>query len=310
MKFPNYSIVHEIILSGFSYPLYVNSLLFIILLLIYLFIITGNILLLFVIQKDSSLHAPMYFFIKALCIIEIVYTATIIPKMLANLIDAEKKMTLNSCIWQAYLSHALGASECYLLTLMSYDRYLAICTPLYYPSIMTTRLFIKLVAGCFITGFLSPTIETIWLCLLPFCGPNTIQNVFCDFPPLIALTCTDHALYVLVEFVISSLIILLSFTCVLLSYIRIIHVVLKIQSNEGRQKAFSTCGAHLLVVTLFFGSIGFMYIRPKRSYSQDYDKTVGLIYAVFIPLANPVIYGLRNKEIKRSLHKHLQYGRF
>ncbi|KAM4652136.1 olfactory receptor 6N2-like [Discoglossus pictus] len=307
MRNHNNSVVNEIILSGFPSLQRFNLLLFIILFLIYLFIIIGNIMIIFIVHREPCLHMPMYFFIRILCFMEICYTAVTIPKMLDNLLDKEKKMSFNGCLLQAYFLHALGAAECYLLTIMAYDRYLAICTPLHYSSIMTTRLYIKLVSGCFTVGFLSPVIETILISLLPFCGLNLIHNVFCDFPPLIALACTDTALYISVEFVVSSFIILLSCMYVLISYIRIISVVLKIKSNKGRQKAFSTCGAHLVVVTLFFGSIGFMYLRLTKSYSEDYDRIVGLIYAVFTPLANPVIYGLRNQEIKKSLHKLLHF---
>ncbi|XP_053546969.1 olfactory receptor 6N2-like [Bombina bombina] len=306
MKYFNYSTVNEIILCGFPNLQDFHLLLFSILLLAYLFIITGNVLIFIVVLREPSLHTPMYFFIRALCIMEICYTAVTIPKMLGNLLYNEK-MSLNGCILQAYFLHALGASECYLLTIMAYDRYLAICSPLHYPSIMNSKLSIQCVVGCFITGFLSPVIETIVIAHLPFCGLNTIQNVFCDFPPLIGLACTDTRLYILVEFVVSSFIILLTFFFVLLSYIRIIHVVLKIQSKTGRQKAFSTCGAHLVVVILFFGSITFMYLRLTKSYSEDYDRGVGLTYVVFTPLANPVIYGLRNQEIKRTLHKYLHF---
>ncbi|KAM4652135.1 olfactory receptor 6N1-like [Discoglossus pictus] len=225
--------------------------------------------------------------------------------MLANLLDKDKKMSFNGCLLQAYFSHAFGAAECYLLIVMAYDRYLAICTPLHYASIMTTKLYIQLIFVISIAGILSPVLETVLISLLPFCGPNKINNVFCDFPPLIALACLDTALYILIEFVVSSCIILLSFIGVLLSYIKIIHVVLKIHSKTGRQKAFSTCGAHLVVVILFFGSIGFMYLRLTKSNSDNYDRIVGLTYAVFTPFSNPVIYGLRNQEIKKSLHKHL-----
>nr|DBA16358.1 TPA: hypothetical protein GDO54_003758 [Pyxicephalus adspersus] len=226
--------------------------------------------------------------------------------MLADLLNKEKKISFIGCLLQAYCLHALGAAECYILTIMAYDRYLAICKPLQYPSIMTTRLYQILIAACVIGGFISPVIEVILISLLPFCGPNLIENVFCDFPPLISLACTDTKLYILVEFVVSSFIILLSFAFVLLSYIRVIFVIVKIKSKVGRQKTFSTCGAHLIVVTLFFGSIGFMYLRIAKSDSVDYDRAVGLTYAVFTPLANPIIYGLRNHEIKSYLHRQSQ----
>ncbi|KAM8927161.1 olfactory receptor 6N1-like [Pelodytes ibericus] len=297
--------ISEVILSGFPNLERFRILLFLTLLFIYIFIITGNALILFVIKREQRLHSTMYFFVGTLSGLEIFYTAVTIPKMLADLLDEEKNISFRGCLLQAYFLHSLGASECYLLTIMAYDRYLAICSPLRYSSVMTTRLYLHLVVGCLVSGFASPVVETSLISCLPFCGPNIIQNLFCDFPPLIALACTDTTLYILVEFIVSTFIILLSSFFVLLSYSQIIYVVLKIQSTAGRQKAFSTCGAHLLVVILFFGSIGFMYIRLTKSYSVDYDKVIGLTYAVFTPLANPVIYGLRNKEIKKSIHKYL-----
>ncbi|XP_056397713.1 olfactory receptor 6N1-like [Hyla sarda] len=301
----NDSRVYEIVLQGFKTLQPFNVLLFIILLVIYLFIISGNAVILLIICRESALHSPMYFFIAALSSLEICYTAVTIPKMLADLLDEEKKISLNGCLVQAYFLHALGAAECYILTIMAYDRYLAICKPLRYSSIMTTGLYINLIAAIFIGGILTPVIETIFISILPFCGPNRIENVFCDFPPLISLACTDTRLYIMVEFIVSSIVILLTSAFVFFSYTRIIYIILRIKSKDGRRKAFSTCGAHLIVVTLSFGSISFMYIRVTSSYSVDYDRVVGLTYAVFIPLANPIIYGLRNEEIKRCLYKLL-----
>ncbi|XP_073441781.1 olfactory receptor 6N1-like [Dendrobates tinctorius] len=304
-KIYNNSRVQEIILHGFPNLQHFQVLFFALLLLIYLFIIFGNAVILLVICRESILHFPMYFFIAALSCLEIIYTAVTIPKMLVDLLDDEKKISLNGCLVQAYFLHALGAAECYTLTIMAYDRYLAICKPLRYSAIMTTGLNVNLILTSFIGGILTPVIEMICISLLPFCGPNRIENMFCDFPPLISLACTDRRSCIMVEFIVSIFIIpLIAF--VLFSYVRIIHIILRIKSKGGRQKAFSTCRAHLIVVTLFFGSVSFMYVRVTKSYSVDYDRVVGLTYAVFTPLANPIIYGLRNQEIKRLLYKHLQ----
>ncbi|KAM4015407.1 olfactory receptor 6N1-like [Anomaloglossus baeobatrachus] len=303
-RISNNSRVYDIILHGFPNLQRFHVLLFALLLVIYLFIISGNAVIFLVICRESALHFPMYFFIAALSCLEIIYTAVTIPKMLADLLDDEKKISLDGCLVQAYFLHALGAAECYTLTVMAYDRYLAICKPLRYPSIMTTGLNFNLILTCFIGGILTPVIEIIFISILPFCGPNRIENVFCDFPPLISLACTDTRLYIMVEFIVSAFVLpLIAF--VLFSYIRIIHIILRIKSKDGRQKAFSTCRAHLIVVILFYGSVSFMYIRVTKSYSVDYDRVVGLTYAVFTPLANPIIYGLRNQEIKRLLYKNL-----
>ncbi|XP_044133504.1 olfactory receptor 6N1-like [Bufo gargarizans] len=304
-RISNSSRVNEIVLHGFPNLQRFHVLLFSLLLIIYLFIISGNAIMLFVICRESALHSPMYFFIAALSCLEICYTAITIPKMLADLLEDEKKISFNGCLVQAYFLHALGTAECFILTVMAYDRYLAICKPLRYSSIMTTDLYVKLVATCFIGGILRPVIETVLISLLTFCGLNLIENVFCDFPPLISLACTDTRLYIMVEFLISIFGILLTSAFILFSCIRIIYIILKVKSKDGRQKAFSTCGAHLIVVTMFFSSIGFMYIRVTKSYSVEYDRAVGLTYAVFTPLANPIIYGLRNQEIKKFLQKYL-----
>ncbi|XP_066465431.1 olfactory receptor 6N2-like [Eleutherodactylus coqui] len=297
----NVSNIQDIILSGFSDLQQFRGLLFMVFLFIYLFIVFGNGLIALLVLLEPSLQFPMYFFIGTLSCIEICCTAVTIPKMLSDLL-VEKRTSFSGCLLQAYFLHVLVVAECYVLTIMAYDRYLAICKPLRYSAIMTTGLFKKSVLGCLFWAFNCPIFEMILISRLPFCGPNVINNIFCDFPPLIDLACSDISLLKMVESSLSS-VIMVNFVCVLLSYIKVVIDILKIKSEVGRQKAFSTCGAHLIVVVLFFGSIGFMYIRIGKSYSADYNRAVGLTYAVFVPLANPVIYGLRNQEIKKSFKK-------
>ncbi|KAG9462259.1 olfactory receptor 6N2-like [Eleutherodactylus coqui] len=301
----NNSRVYEIVLHGFSNLQRFHVLLFAILFIIYLLIISGNVVILLVIRKETALHSPMYFFIAVLSGLEIFYTACTIPQMLANVLVDEQKMSFNRCLVQAYFLHGFGATECYILTIMAYDRYLAICKPLRYSAIMTNGQSANLVVICFIIGMLRPAIEATIISLLTFCGSNHIENLFCDFPPLFLLACSDTKKYIMVEFTVSSFIVVLTTAFIIFSYIRILSIILRIKSKDGRQKAFSTCGAHLIVVILFFGSIGFMYIRVTKSYSVDYDRAVGLIYVVCTPLANPFIYGLRNEEIKKIIYKHL-----
>ncbi|XP_073441757.1 olfactory receptor 6N1-like [Dendrobates tinctorius] len=298
----NGSKVHYIILSGFLDRQEFHGLFFIIFLFIYLFIVFGNGLIVLLILTEPSLRKSMYFFIGALSCIEICYTAVTIPKMLADLLAEEKKTSFGGCLLQAYLLHVLGFAECSMLTLMAFDRYVAICKPLRYFTVMTSGLFMKLVLICLLCSLISPVVETILIFNLPFCGPNRLDNIFCDFPPLIDLACSDIRFLRMAESALSSMI-MLNFLCVLLSYMKILFDILKIKSEVGRQKAFSTCVTHLIVVALFFGSIGFMYIRTAKSYSPEYNRAVSLTFAVFIPLANPVIYGLRNQEIKKSFKK-------
>ncbi|KAM3922902.1 olfactory receptor 6N2-like [Leptodactylus fuscus] len=298
--------VTEFILVGFPTLHRYGPLLFTCLLLVYLLTIAGNVIIFVVVRLDSRLHTPMYFFISILSFLEIWYTAVTIPKMLVNLVATKKSISFNGCLLQTYFFHSLGASECYLLTTMAYDRYLAICRPLHYPSIMTTRMTVRLVVACFTLGFLCPITEVILISQLPFCGSNEIQHIFCDFPPLLSLACTDTSINVLADFVINSFIILLTFTLIIISYIKIILAILKIRSSSGRIKAFSTCVSHLTVVFMFFTCIVFMYVRLTKSYSLYYDRVFAVIYSVLTPILNPFIYSLRNKEIRSAFKSRIR----
>ncbi|XP_018427714.1 PREDICTED: olfactory receptor 6N2-like, partial [Nanorana parkeri] len=200
----------------------------------------------------------------------------------------------------------LGATETYLLTAMAFDRFIAICNPLRYPSIMTIISCFELAACCWVIGFLGPLTQIILLSRLIFCGPNRVEHIFCDFNPVMNLACSDISLNVRVNFAINSFLLFLAFTCIILSYFKIISTVLKIKSAEGRKKAFSTCGAHLTVVFLFFGSASFMYVRPIKTNSANYDRLMAVIYSVLTPMCNRVIYSLRNQEIRRVLRKKVK----
>ncbi|XP_061462708.1 olfactory receptor 6N1-like [Rhineura floridana] len=302
----NQTKVTEFVVVGFPNLQRFHKALFLLLLLVYLFTIFGNLLIFTVIRTDSQLHTPMYFFISVLSFLEIWYTATTIPKMLSNLLSERKRISFTSCLLQIYFFHSLGATECYLFTAMAYDRYLAICNPLRYPAIMTTKLCTRLAATCWICGLVGPVAEIILVSKLPFCGPNKIEHIFCDFPPLLSLACTDTSVNVLVDFAINACKILATFLLILTSYLLIIRAILKIRTAAGRKKAFSTCAAHLAAVLIFFGSILFMYVRLKKSYSLDYDRALAVVFAVLTPFLNPIIYSLRNKEIKAALKRMFQ----
>ncbi|XP_077312284.1 olfactory receptor 6N2-like isoform X1 [Lithobates pipiens] len=305
----NKSSVSEFILVGFPTLHRYGPYLFVCLLLIYLLTIAGNVIIFSIVQLESQLHSPMFFFISVLSFLEIWYTAVTIPKMLINLLMPRKSISFKGCLLQTYFFHSLGASECYLLTTMAYDRYLAICQPLHYASIMTSELTVKLVALCFTIGFLCPITEVILISKLPFCGSNEIQHIFCDFPPLLSLACTDTSINVLADFIINSFIILVTFLFIMISYIRIIFAVFKIKTLVGRVKAFSTCISHLTVVLLFFTCIVFMYVRLTTSYSLYYDRVLAVIYSVLTPILNPIIYSLRNKEIRVAFKRKLCFRR-
>ncbi|KAG8568863.1 hypothetical protein GDO81_014184 [Engystomops pustulosus] len=297
--------VTEFILVGFPTLNRYGPFLFICLLLVYILTIAGNVIIFVIVRLDRRLQTPMYFFISILSFLEIWYTAVTIPKMLSNLLDEGRSIPFNGCLLQTYFFHSLGASECYLLTAMAYDRYLAICQPLHYPSLMTSKMTIKLAVACFTLGFLCPITEVILISQLPFCGSNEIQHIFCDFPPLLSLACTDTSINVLADFFINSFIILLTFSFIMISYFRIIITILRIRTSSGRIKAFSTCVSHLTVVLLFFTCIMFMYVRLTKSYSLYYDRVLAVIYSVLTPILNPFIYSLRNKEIRLALKRLL-----
>lgn len=307
METVNQTKVTEFILEGFPSLQHFHKPLFLLLLLIYLFTVSGNLLIFTITRMDPQLHTPMYFFVGTLSFLEIWYTATTIPKMLSNLLNERRDISFTGCLLQIYFFHSLGATECYLLTAMAFDRYAAICEPLRYPTIMTRQMCVKLAAGCWICGLLGPITEIILISKLPFCGPNQIRHIFCDFPPLLSLACTDTSVNVLVDFMVNACKILATFLLILLSYLQIIRAIVKIRTAAGRRKAFSTCAAHLTVVLIFFGSILFMYVRLTESYSLDYDRALAVVYAVLTPFLNPIIYSLRNKEIKAALKRMFRW---
>nr|XP_017520343.2 olfactory receptor 6K6 [Manis javanica] len=300
----NQTMVTEFLFSVFP-RLHEGGLLFFIpLLLIYGFIMTGNLVIFVVIQLDTALHTAMYFFISVLSFLEIWYTTTTIPKMLSSLVSEQKTISLAGCLMQMYFLHSLGITEGCVLTAMAIDRYVAICSPLRYPTIMTPKLCIELTAGSCLCGFLLVLPEIAWIATLPFCGSNQIQQIFCDFTPVLRLACTDTSLVVIVD-AIHAVEILASFLVIALSYIRIIVVILRMPSAEGRHKAFSTCAAHLAVFLLFFGSVAVMYLRFSATYSVFWDTAIAVTFVILAPFLNPIIYSLRNKDMKDAIGRIL-----
>ena len=254
----------------------------------------------FAVRLDPRLHNPMYNFISIFSFLEMWYTTATIPKMLSNLIRSPKTISFIGCLLQMYFFHSLGNTEGTLLTVMAIDRYVAICNPLHYPTIMTPRLCAQLSAGSCIFGFLILLPEIVWISTLPFCGPNQIHQIFCDFTPLLNLACTDASV-IFVQDVIHALAILITGLIISLSYIRIIIVILGIPSVEGRRKAFSTCAAHIAVFLLFFGSVALMYLRFSATYTTFWDTVIALTFSVLAPFFNPIIYSLRNKDMKDAI---------
>ncbi|KAM5129902.1 olfactory receptor 6N2-like [Mantella aurantiaca] len=305
MELSNQTLVTQFIIVGFPDLGGYEPFLFLLLCISYVFTLSGNITVITLIFSYHQLHVPLYIFVAILSFLEIWYTTVTIPKMLTNLLNV-KIISYVGCLLQIYFFHSLGITETYLLTAMAFDRYLAICNPLRYPSIMTIVCCFQLAACCWVIGLLGPLIQIILLSRLFFCGSNHVEHIFCDFTPLMNLACSDISHNVTVDFAINSFLLFLAFVCIILSYLKIISTVLKIKTAEGRKKAFSTCGAHLTVVFLFFGSVGFMYVRPIKMNSANYDRVMAVIYSVLTPMCNPVIYSLRNQEIRRTLRKKLK----
>ncbi|XP_067388302.1 olfactory receptor 5AP2-like [Emydura macquarii macquarii] len=290
-------------LLGFGNLPKMQILLSLLFLVIYIITIIGNILITALVVVDQHLHTPMYFFLGNLSCLETCYASTILPRILASLLTGDRTISVSGCITQFYFFGVLVATECYLLSMMSYDRYLAICKPLHYAALMSGRVCLQLAALSWTCGFLATTIVTCLMSQLHFCGPNEIDHFLCDFTPLIKLSCSDTNLITLVTFILSSIDTLPPFLLTLASYICIISTILRIPSTSGRRKAFSTCSSHLIVVTIFYGTLIIVYVLPDTDTLRDLNKVFSLFYTVLTPMINPLIYSLRNKEVKLALIK-------
>ncbi|XP_073480370.1 olfactory receptor 10A3-like [Aquarana catesbeiana] len=278
-----------------------NLLLFIWVLIIYIVTICGNCLIIVLIYYSKTLHSPMYFFLSQLSISDIILITDIAPNMLNIVLHERTPISYFGCIAQYYVFGSTEGFECFLLTVMSYDRYLAICSPLHYSSIMKRTLCFKLVLASWIFSCSMALISILEICQLEFCGPNVIDYLFCDLYPLVELSCSDTS-RIEMETTLSCVpVLLLPFLGIVVSYIYIVLTILKISSFSGRLKSFSTCSSHLTVVFLFYGTLIAAYLIPKEGQSQTISKMMSLLYTVFTPFVNPFIYSLRNKEIKDNL---------
>uniref|UniRef100_A0A8C6Y5W4 Olfactory receptor n=1 Tax=Naja naja TaxID=35670 RepID=A0A8C6Y5W4_NAJNA len=300
----NCTLVEEFILLGFSESPEQDPPLFTIFLTIYTITLIGNLGMIILIRISAQLHTPMYFFLCNLSMADICYSSVITPRMLTSFLTGHKSISFDACFGQLYFFVALVCTECFLLATMAYDRYVAICNPLLYPTIMSQNICVTLVAG---SGFLGLTnaiamINTSCTFQLSFCRSNIINHFFCDVPPLLILSCSDTYISEIVIFAFGC-IEGISIGMVLVSYAYILSTVLRMHSAEGRYKAFSTCASHLTAVGIYHGTILFMYFRPSSSYSMDQDKWTSLFYTVVIPMLNPLIYSLRNKEMKDAVEQ-------
>ncbi|XP_072631829.1 olfactory receptor 2A12 [Canis lupus baileyi] len=301
----NQTWITEVILLGFQVDPKLEIFLFGFFLLFYSLTLMGNGLILGLIWLDSRLHTPMYFFLSNLAIVDMSYASSIVPKMLASLIMQKKTISFVPCILQTFLYLALAVTECMSLVVMSYDRYVAICHPLHYTVVMSWRVCIILSATCWMFSFLLALVHITLILKLSFCGPQKINHFFCQIMSVFKLACADTRLNQIVLFAGSVFVLVAPLCLVLVSYIHILLAILRIQSGEGRRKAFSTCSSHLCVVGLFFGSAIVMYMAPKSSPSQEQRKILSLFYSLFNPMLNPLIYSLRNTEVKSALRRFL-----
>ncbi|XP_012509764.1 PREDICTED: olfactory receptor 10A3-like [Propithecus coquereli] len=303
MKRQNQSSVVEFILLGFSNFPELQEQLFGVFLVIYLVTLIGNAIIIVVISLDQSLHVPMYLFLLNLSVVDLSFSTVIMPEMLVVLSTEKTRISFVSCFAQMYFIILFGETECFLLGAMAYDRFAAICHPLNYPMTMNKVVFVKLVMFSWVSGIMVATVQTTWVFSFPFCGPDEINHLFCESPPVLELACADTFLFEIYAFTGTILIVMVPFLLILLSYIRIVFSILKMPSTTGRQKAFSTCASHLTSVTLFYGTGAMTYLQPKSNYSPETKKLLSLAYTLLTPLLNPLIYSLRNSEMKRALMK-------
>uniref|UniRef100_H9GH25 Olfactory receptor n=2 Tax=Anolis carolinensis TaxID=28377 RepID=H9GH25_ANOCA len=294
----NSTVPETFILLGLSEDSNLQSALFSAFLTIYVIILAGNLLIILLTLADPALHTPMYFFLRNLSFLEICYTSVNVPKMLENLISGNKSITFFGCALQTYFTFFLGGSECFLLASMAYDRYIAICKPLHYTVLMSPKIYTFLAVASWLSGFLMSFGHTSMVFTLSFCASNVINHFFCDIPPLLKLACGDTSRTEIAVFAVAMTFVAFPFILILMSYAGIITTILKISSSKAQKKTFSTCSSHLIVVTLFFGSACTIYLKPNSTYSPNTDKYLSLFYTVVGPILNPVIYSLRNKEVK------------
>ena len=293
------------ILLGFSDRPQLELVLFVVLLIFYIFTLLGNTTIIALSYLDPHLHTPMYFFLSNLSFLDMCYTTSIVPQFLFNLSGADKSISFGGCVVQMYISLALGCTECILLGVMAFDRYAAVCRPLHYTVIMHPRLCALMASASWVTGFAISLLQTVLIFLLPLCGRNKLDQFFCEIPPFLKLACVDTTMNVYVTFFGSVVILLTPVSLIMFSYGRIVRAVLRIKSTSGQRKAFGTCVSHLTVVSLFFGTAIYVYFQPSSSDSQDQDKFMSLFYTVIIPMTNPLIYTLRNRDVKGAMKKVL-----
>ncbi|KAM4848141.1 olfactory receptor 5P4-like [Urocitellus parryii] len=304
METGNYTMVTEFIILGLTEDPTLCSIFFVVFLGIYVITILGNTSIIVLIQRSPQLHTPMYLFLSHLAFVDIGYSTSVTPVMIVSFLRERTTIPVAGCIAQLGSDVIFGTAECFLLAAMAYDRYVAICSPLLYSTHMSPTVCIILLVASYLGGIMNASSFTSCLLSLTFCGPNTINHFFCDLPPLVKLSCTHIYIAEISPAISAGSIIVITLFTISVSYLYILHSILRMHSTEGRHKAFSTCTSHLTAVTLFYGTVTFVYVIPKSSHSPDHIKVVSVFYTVVIPMLNPLIYSLRlNKEVKEAMKK-------
>ncbi|XP_060989686.1 olfactory receptor 5P1-like [Dama dama] len=303
MEVGNHTSVTEFILLGLTEDPTLCAIFFVVFLGIYVITLIGNISIITLIRSFSHLHTPMYLFLSHLAFVDIGYSTSVTPIMLTGFLRHRLALLVFGCEAQLCSVVTFGTAECFLLAAMAYDRYVAICLPLLYSTHMSPRVCVLLVGVSYLGGCVNACTFASCLLTLSFCGPNKVDHFFCDFSPLLKLSCSDVSTIEIIPSISSGSIIVVTVFVITLSYICILNTILKMRSTEGRHKAFSTCTSHLTAVTLYYGTITFIYVMPKSSYSTDQNRVVSVIYTVVIPMLNPLIYSLRNRDVKEALRK-------
>ncbi|XP_039708036.1 olfactory receptor 1086-like [Pteropus medius] len=291
------------VLKGFTDKPELQIILFFLFLVIYLFTLIGNLGLVVLVVGDPRLHNPMYYFLSALSSVDACYSSVITPNMLVDFMSKSKVISLLGCATQIFLAVTFGTTECFLLAAMAYDRYVAIYNPLLYSVNMSPRVYVPLIIDSYVGGILHAILHTVATFSLSFCASNEIRQVFCDIPPLLAISCSDTHMNQLLLFYSAGSIEIVTILIILISYGFILLAILRTHSAEGRRKVFSTCGSHLTGVSIFHGTLLFMYVRPSSSYALDHDMIVSIFYTIVIPMLNPIIYSLRNKDVKEAMKR-------
>ncbi|XP_037695113.1 olfactory receptor 10AG1-like [Choloepus didactylus] len=299
----NYSRVRQFVLLGFSDLPNLQKFLFVLCTIIYMIIFIGNSLIIIITRLDTALQKPMYFFLANFSFLEICYVSVTLPRILVNLWTQNRSISILNCATQMCFLLTLGATECFLLAVMAYDRYVAICNPLHYPLVMNQKMCIQLAVGSWVSGIPVQIGQTCQIFSLHFCDSNQINHFFCEIPPILILACGDTSAHEIPVYLEALLFGAAPFMLILASYSKIISTILRLPTAQGRAKAFSTCSSHLLVVLLFFGSATITYLRPKSYHSAGSDKLLSLFYTIVTPMFNPMIYSLRNKDVIEALKK-------